>query len=284
MSTSFSFNATDLRLGSYRITFNGSDLGGTMDGIKFKSDAKYVDLKIDQIGDAVVDSVLTGQSFSCETVLAASASKDLWKIAMPYGQIYTSGANKSFHVKNAIGTQMSQYANALVLHPMSKDDADLSEDFKFFKCYVKSAIEIEFGPSKQRGLKVEFVVIPDFSVSPARYMIIGDPSIGAIAGIAAAAVPGANVGNGTLTAQTPGVAAVTETITVTCIGTNGANHSAWKVVGSVSLAIGTVELVGGALGTGVFTSNKVNFTLTDGTTDFAVADSFTIATTAANYA
>lgn len=278
----FSMNTNDLRLGPCMLTLGGLQLGGTMDGVKISLTPDFVDLKVDQYGDVAIDSVLTSQKYMIETVLAASADKALWDICMPYGKLNTSGGNKSFYMENKVGTRMSQFAADLIVHPLEKDDADLSEDFKFYKVIVKSAVEVEYGPSKQRGLKVVFSIIPDTAVSPSRYFIFGDPSIGSVAASAAAAVAGGgNVGNGTCTAQSAGSLAATETVTATCIGLDGANKSAWKVEGSVSGPIGTVEITSGSK---AFTSNKVNFTLTDGATDFDVGDVFTIAVTASNYA
>lgn len=282
MSASFTLNASDLRLGPCRVSFGGNDLGGTMGGVKAKFDPKFVDLMVDQLGDVPVDSVLTGQKYSVEFELAAAASKDIWKIAMPYAKKVT-GATSSIYVENAIGTQLRQFAQPLILHPLANNDADTTEDIKYFLAVVKSAFEVDYGPSKQRGIKVTLDILPDFSTSPARYLMFGDPANGAVAATAAAAVAGSNTGNGTCTSITPGASTSTETVTVTCIGINGSNHSAWKVEGSVSNAIGTVVLSGGVGGTGVFASSKVNFTLTDGTVDFIVGDTFTIATVAANY-
>lgn len=281
----FTMNPADIRLGPCMLTFGSTPLGGTMEGVKVTLTPEFQDLLVDQYGSVPIDSVLTSQKYEIETILAASADKDLWKMALPYSVKRTSGPNKSIHVNNSIGTNMRQFAEALVLHPLAKGDADFSEDFKFFKVIVKSAIEVEYGPTNQRGLKVVFSVLPDTDVTPSRYFIFGDPAIGLVEASAAAPAPGGeNTGNGTCTDQSAGSKTKTETITITCIGTNGSHKSAWKVVGSVSGHIGTVELTGGSGDDVEFESDYVNFTLTDGDTDFVVGDLFTIATTGANYA
>jgi hypothetical protein len=107
----------------------------------------------------------------------------------------------------------------------------------------------------------------------------GDPAIGLIAASAAAAVAGGgNVGNGTVT----GITAYngftkTETITLTAVGVPAANQANFSVSGSLSGALGIATL-----GVG-FNSNPISLTINDGATDFVIGDSFTIATTAANY-
>ncbi len=77
------------------------------------------------------------------------------------------------------------------------------------------------------------------------------------------------VGNGTLTGLVGGTATVAETFTLTA---TDATH--FDVVGSVSGSLGTAT-VGSA-----FSSNKIGFTISAGTTDFEVGDQFTVATNA----
>lgn len=79
------------------------------------------------------------------------------------------------------------------------------------------------------------------------------------------ATAGVNTGNGKPTNITLQSAAVVETITIALT-----SATAFSVTGSVSGAIGT-----GTVGT-AFTSTKVNFTLTAGSTAFVTADSFTL--------
>ena len=176
----FSFNANDLRLGPCSIDFDGVNLGGTIGGVKVKLNQKYTDLKIDQTGDAPIDSVLTSQEYTVELTVAASGDKDKWKIAMPYSSLEVDGVtptNKAIFVNNQIGRQLNSDAAELVLHPLAKADSDKSEDFKFFKAVCKSAIEVEFDSNKQRGLKLEFTILPDFTTTPAKYFIFGDPTL-----------------------------------------------------------------------------------------------------------
>lgn len=280
MSASLSFSPSDLRLGPCKVIFDGNDLGGTMEGVTVSLAPATQDLLIDQFGSEAVDSVITGMAVSVKFTLAAAAKKELWKVAMPYADLISTGT-KAIHLKNPIGTKLSQFAKALTLHPMDKDDADYSEDHNFFKAYCKSAIEMKFDASSQQGLAIEMVAIVDDNGDKYHF---GDLALGKTAAAAAAPVAGSNTGDGTCTAQSASALTVTETVTITCIGLNGTNKSAWKVEGSVTGAIGTVELTGGAGNSAAFTSDYVNFTLTDGSTDFIVGDEFTIATTAANYA
>jgi hypothetical protein len=89
---------------------------------------------------------------------------------------------------------------------------------------------------------------------------------------------GGNTGDGTCTAVSGGADTKQGTYTVKCTRaeTNGGEFS---VTGPDGAFIGSVLITAGAGGTGVFVSSQINFTLTDGATDFALADLFTIAVT-----
>jgi hypothetical protein len=87
---------------------------------------------------------------------------------------------------------------------------------------------------------------------------------------------GGNTGNGTCTVVTGGPQTKKGTYTVECIIAT-ANGGTFKIVNPDGDNLGTVEILGGAGGTGVFGSPEINLTLTDGSTDFAVGDKFTVA-------
>lgn len=78
-------------------------------------------------------------------------------------------------------------------------------------------------------------------------------------------------GNGTLTAYSGGPDSVAETFTITCTAI-APDSGTFEVVGSVSGNIGNATI-----GT-PFSSTKINFTINDGTVDFALNDVFTINT------
>lgn len=281
-----SVNPANVELSPMSVTFNGVALGGTEGAVKISFKQEYADITIDQLGKTPIDSVVTGQSYAVKLTLAEIKNKDLWKIAFPNAKLINNSGTKSIYMDSQVGTHLLDSASALVLHPLSHADSDLSGDFKFFKAVAKSAVEIDYGHDKQVGLQVEFVIYPDASVTPARFCVHGDPSNGAVAATAAAAVAGGgNIGNGTVSAVSPGAQAVTETVTLTCVGVPAANKSNWEIAGGTSGVIGFFSISSGSAGASAsFTSPKVNFTMTDGATDFAIGDTFTIAVTGANYA
>lgn len=87
---------------------------------------------------------------------------------------------------------------------------------------------------------------------------------------------GTNTGNGTCTGVTGGVNVQVGTYTLTCIQAV-ANGGVFQVANPNSEIIGICAINPGAGQTGVFTSDEINFTLTDAGTDFVYGDTFTIA-------
>jgi hypothetical protein len=90
---------------------------------------------------------------------------------------------------------------------------------------------------------------------------------------------GTNTGDGTVTAVSGGNKTAPGTYSIVCTRavTNGGEFS----VSGPNGFVGNVLITAGAGGTGVFSSDEINFTVTDGgSADFAVADSFTVAVTA----
>lgn len=172
---------------------------------------------------------------------------------------------------------MLDLAGPLVLHPLSRPNSDLSGDFMVYLATANGASEYEFGPDKQIAMKIHWDMYPDFTTQPVRFLVFGDPSIGTVPASAGAATAGTgNIGNGTV-----GSIAVysgfteTELVTLQCV-TPGSGGS-FYVSGSMAGALGLAQ-VGQT-----FNSSQISFVISSGGTPFAVNDSFTIATTAANY-
>ena len=84
---------------------------------------------------------------------------------------------------------------------------------------------------------------------------------------------GTNTGNGTCGSVAGGARTIPETWTLTCV-TAATNAGKFSVIGSVTgrIADATVAVA--------YASSLINFTIADGSTDFAVGDSFTIAVAA----
>lgn len=275
MSSSANVNPTNIELAPMRVEFDGVDVGGTEGGVTVSMKTKTAEIKADQYGDTTIDAVVSGQEFSVKLTLAEYKKKENWKIAFPFAKMGVSGANKNIFMDMQVGTHLLDLAKQLKLHPLSRDNTDKSGDILFYKAVAKSATELKFGPDKQVGLEVEFMIFPDTTTAPARYMIHGDPAIALVAAtLTQTSFTG--TGSGTLSGVSAGVKAVDETITLTCIHAS-ANGGIFEVIGSVSGSLGNARV-----GT-PFINEKGNFTIGDGTTDFIVGDAFVLTSVAANY-
>jgi hypothetical protein len=185
-----------------------------------------------------------------------------------------------------IGDKLSNHAAPLVVHPLSQQPGDTSLDFNCYKAVAMSASDFKFSPDKQAGLAVEFMLLPDTSVIPPRFLLFGNPTVGLVGASAAAPVAGgSNVGNGTITSvSVNNTNTKTETISVLVVGKGNPGANAIYVSGSVSGPLGEVSL-GAASGSLVsFVANPITMQINQAGTQFAVGDVFTIATSGANYA
>lgn len=272
-----------IELSPMRVTYKGVDLGGTVDGVSVNVKYDMADIMVDQYGKTSLNKIVSGHAMSVKFVLAETKLKDNWKVAFPFSHLVTSAGNKQEYFDIAIGSDLLATSGNLILHPLSHVDADLSGDYKIFKAGAVSASELKYGPEKQVGLAVEMIMFPDTSVSPARFLVFGDPTIGLIAASAAPAVAaGGNVGNGTIGTEVAYSGFTrTEVITVSCVGASTGNDFA--VSGSLSGPLGVFHVAAASTSTASFVCPELSFILTQGTTQFAYGDSFTIATTGANY-
>ncbi len=288
MSTSTAnVNPLNIPLSPMRVNFMGVDLGGTVGDVTFSKKIEMADIMVDQFGKTPIDKVVSGYGYSVKFTIAEVKDKSNWKKVFPSDRLITSGPNTSIISDMNIGDHLYAQSGVLILHPLENADADLSQDYKFEKAASIQVSEVKYGPSKQTGLAIEIVIFPNLSITPARFMIHGDPSVGAVAASAAAAVAGSNTGNGTIgtIAVFSGVTK-TETITVTCLDATSGNN--FVVEGSISGALGYCHIAAAAASTVNFIPTAgspmvITFTITQGSTQFAANDSFTIATTAANF-
>jgi hypothetical protein len=293
MTTSYSqVNPGDIVLSPMRITAYppgggaGVDLGGTEGGVILSLKTDLAPILVDQYGKTEINHKVSGQHYSVKTILAQSADKTKWKQAFPHFDLITDISGHTLFVINAkIGDDLLSHAGKLVLHPLANADADLSQDYTIDLAACKSASELKYGPEKQIGLGVEFHVYLNTTVSPARFLTYGDRSIGIVHASAGAAVAGVNTGNGTIgTIAAYDGHTKTETITLLCVAVDPTHGNVFSVTGSLSGLLGNFTLAAANLSTATFTQADISFVATQGSTQFAYGDSFTIATVAANFA
>ena len=286
--SSASVHTANMELTPMRVSFGTSgseiDLGGTLSNVVVSVKYNKASILADQSGKTVRDRRVSAQMITVTTELAEIQNKDNWKVVFPHAKEIVSGGNKMMYFDASIGDSDLAHAASLVLHPLSKANNDLSGDYKFFKACSSAESEINYGPEGQAKLKIVWTILPDDSVNAERFFIHGDPTIGIVHASAAAAVAGGgNVGNGIVgsIAVVDGVTK-TETITLTCVGASSGNN--YDVVGSLSGPLGGFHVAAGSSSTASFNSPVISFVFTQGSTQSAYSDSYTIATTGANFA
>jgi hypothetical protein len=278
MGSNPNVNPANMELSPMQVFANGVDLGATLKGVKVGIKTMKSNIMADQFGKSVLDRRVSGHALTVETELAEVLNKDIWKRVFASQKKVGTGPY-AMYFASAIGSSDLANAVQLTLHPLSKAANDKSEDLTFYVASPDENSDPAWNADNQTALKIVWNVYLDTSVQPARLMFFGDTTIGLVAASAAAAVAGGgNTGNGTVTGVTAFSGFTkTETITMTCV-TTAVNGGKFYVTGSLSGALGMATV-----GT-PFVHPVVAFTINDGATDFAVNDSFTIATTAANYA
>lgn len=277
----------NISLTPMQVKFNGVDLGGTADHVNLSIKYDLADIMVDQFGKTPLDKRVSGQHYSIKMTITEIKNKNNWKVAFPSAYQVTSGTGLINFV-DQIGDSLLSHAQTLLLHPLENATGDYTGDYNFYKAVCMNASEFQYGPEKQVGLKVEFLILPDTSVVPARFMTYGDPSVGIVnAAIAAASAAGGNTGNGTIgTELAYNGFTKTETLTVSAVGTGSSSANIIEVTGSNPsrvLFVGTLAHASASTLNVVTQGGEATFTITQGSTAFALGDSFTIATTAANY-
>jgi hypothetical protein len=282
---------TDIPLSPMQVIYtppSGSalDLGATVDGVTISIKTDFGDIHADQYGKTVLNQKIAGQHFQVKLTLAEMIDKlRIWATAFPYMLLGTDGSGHYIGIlNNQVGDDMLAIAGTLTLHPLSQSAADKSQDYNFDLAACLSAAEIKYAPDKQSGLATTFMIYPNTSVSPARFMRYGDTTIATTGATVGTPTAGSNTGNGTVTSQAVyNTYTKTETVTLTCVSVDSTHGTLFEVVGSVGGLYGVVP-VGGTTGNLYnFVCNQVSFTMTQGATKWAYGDTWTIATVAANY-
>lgn len=240
----------------------------------------------DQAGKSVVDDRFVGNDIAVEMELDELTAPRL-KEAYSFGALIGSNPYRIAWGRNIGGSYLS-LAKKLIIRPSIDDTSFLARNFTFYKATPIGDSKIMYEPNNKAVIKTKFRVYPDFTKPNNEYFgYFGDIAAGTFTGaIVAAAVAGSNTGNGTVGSESGNdTYTKTETWTLTCIAVlTGPNRALFSVVGSVSGSRGVATTGTAFHSNSIVPSNsEVNFTISEGGTLFVSGDSFTIATTAANY-
>jgi len=261
---------------------DGVDVG-LVSGVKLTIKELTSPVMTDQLGKMKVNDFYVGHEAMGELTFDEFTAAKM-KIAFPQAQLLTSGGVSRLSFGKQIGTDYLSLAQKFEFIPTSDDVNYAGRHFVFWKMVFMGEASIDYGPDKKLVFKAKMQAYPDPVGQPSGLWLgyFGDSAAGTLVpSAAAAAVPGVgNVGNGTVSNESTNDAFTkTETWTLTAI-----TSTVFSVVGAVTGARGTAT-VGSTYSSNSVTpaNSELILKINAGGTAFAAGDSFTIATTAANY-
>lgn len=287
MKPTLSGNPTSFLVTAAQVLFDGVDIG-FVSGVKGKVKAETTEVKTDQLGKTTVNDYDVGTTITVEMMMDQISAFQL-KQAYTFGTLIGSGASQRISWGNPIGGDYYSLAKTLVIRPTVDDTSDTTRNFQFFKAAPIGDSEISFTPDKKAQIKVTFKCYPDLTQPNGQWFgSFGDQTAGTLTpSSVGTVVPGeGNVGNGTVgSSSTSDAFTKTENWVATCIALlTSPNRAVFSVVGSVTGARGNATTGTAFHSNSTSPSNsEINFTISEGGTIFAIGDTFTIPTVAANY-
>lgn len=272
-------------LSSAALQVDGVDVG-LISGVKVTLKELTSTVMTDQLGKMPANDFYVGHEATGEITFDEFTAAKM-KIAFPQAVFLTSGGVSRLSFGKQIGYDYYSIAKSFKFIPTSDDTTYAGRQFFFWKGVFVGDASVDYGPDKKLVFKAKVKFYPDVTQPPGLWIgYFGDPAAGTLvpASAAPAVAGGGNVGNGTVSGL--GVNdnfTQTESWTLTCIHA-AANSGIFSVTGSVSGALGNATVGSPYTSNSITPANSaLSFTINDGSTDFAIGDSFTIATTAANF-
>lgn len=270
---------------SAALLVNGVDVG-LISGFKLSMKELTTPVNTDQLGKMVVNHFYVGHEATGECTFDEFTAQNMAK-AFPQADLIVGGGTALLTFGKQVGYDYLSIAQTFTVIPTSDDTTYAGRHFKFWKMVFIGEASVEYGPDKKLVFKAKMQAYPDLT-QPAGLWIgeFGDPTAGTLipASHGSPVAGGGNVGNGTVTSiGVNDTFTKTETWTLTCIAA-ATNSGIFSVSGSVTGARGNATVGTSYVSNSITPSNsEIQFIINDGATDFAVGDSFTITTTAANY-
>jgi hypothetical protein len=150
--------AENINLGTCSISFDGTDLGLTIGGVEVAVDTNSYETTVDQFGETVVGSRITGRNVTAKVPMAETTLGNLVLI-MP-GAVLSGDGNK-VSVSTGIGTDLLAAAKVLILHPVDLAAGDKSQDFTIPLASTPGGINFAYKIDEERIYMAEFKGFPD---------------------------------------------------------------------------------------------------------------------------
>jgi hypothetical protein len=145
------------------VTFNSVDLGATYGAVEIVQEVSFLEKKVAQYGDLVLDKVFNGELWMVRMTLAEN---DYSNRVVTFPQATASGGT-TVNFGKIPGQSMLAAAQALNLHPQGVTSSDTSDDWDFYKAVVhsKEAISLQAGDDQANALIFEFLCLPNLALT-----------------------------------------------------------------------------------------------------------------------
>lgn len=168
---------SQMDIGPCLVTWNGQDIGGTLDNVVVNFKYDKAPLKADQSGTALLDEAISGMEVTIETSFTQTRDKTILALLFPDATFLGSNPNLYLDFKDKVATRQLSQAAALNLHPLVEADASLNFDWTFWKAMPSEESSYTFGPAEQAKMKIVWKVYLDLSVTPGRIFRMGDATL-----------------------------------------------------------------------------------------------------------
>lgn len=153
-------DASNIKLGTCKITYGGVDLGLTAGGVEVTVATTTHETKVDQLGDSTVNEFITGRTVMATCPLVETTIDNLILI-MPGATKVGTGGTIRVDVGTSTGTSLLLAAKELILHPIALADSDVSEDFIIPLAGVAGAMNFSYKLDSERIYNAEFKGYPN---------------------------------------------------------------------------------------------------------------------------
>lgn len=139
--------------GPQKITYDGQDMGHTLDGVALEVQREFKDVNVDKYGTMPIDKVLTGQRARVTFKLAQDTFRQ-WDMAIPETSTIDGSAADRFDMGADAGTGLRAGAKQLVIHPLSRATTDKTEDITLYLAASVEAVEVPYKNDEQKVIQV----------------------------------------------------------------------------------------------------------------------------------
>lgn len=140
-------------IGPCRVTFDGTDIGGTLGNVTVNHKYIKADMMADQFGKTLLDQAVSGIEVTVETEFAEVRDKEIMSKLFP-NVTYDAAGDATLDWANKVPVRQLALAKVLNLHPLIEADVSLGLDWTFYKAVPSEESSYVFDPANQGKMKI----------------------------------------------------------------------------------------------------------------------------------